>query len=147
MIGVFAPQEQMLAQSNLDALAVAGTTGKAFLINTSQDVSAQFLATLNTIRTMALTCEYGIPKPDGGDLDYGAVNVRFTSGTGQTSTIGYAGGASGCAAAGGWYYDVDPVTRAPSKIQLCPTTCTSAKSDPKAQINVLFGCKTVPIPR
>src|SRR5260221_59493 len=57
VIGVYSPAEQLGAQSNLDALALAGTSGKAFLVNTSQDVTTGFLASLNAIRTTALTSE------------------------------------------------------------------------------------------
>ncbi len=148
VIGVFAPQEMATAQSNLDALAAAGNTGKAFIINTNQDVTTGFLGALNAIRTTALTCEYGIPHPDGGELDYSAVNVRFTNGAGQMSTIGYAGSAGGCTAAGGWYYDVPLANGArPSKIEICPSTCDSFKADTLGQVNILFGCQTIPIVR
>ncbi len=148
VIGVFSPAEQLGAQSNLDALALAGTSGKAFLVNTSQDVTTGFLAALNAIRTTALTCEYGIPRPDGGQLAYDAVNVRFTAGSGQTSTIGYAGSAAACGPAGGWYYDADPFNGgAPTKIEICPATCTSFKADTKGKVDILFGCQTVPIVR
>jgi hypothetical protein len=148
VIGVFSPLEQASAQANLDSLAMAGTSGKAFLVNTNQDVTTGFLAALNTIRTTALTCEYGIPSSDAGRLAYNAVNVRFTSGSGQTSTIGYAGSAGACGPGGGWYYDADPFNGgAPTKIEICPATCSSFKADAKGKVDILFGCETIPIVR
>jgi hypothetical protein len=148
VIGVFSTLEQGVAQANLDALAMAGTSGKALLVNTSQDVTTGFLDALNAIRTTALACEYAIPRPDGGQIAYKAVNVRFTSGPGQTSTIGYAGSAAACGTAGGWYYDADPFQGGtPSKIEICPATCSSFKTDLKGKVDILFGCETMPVVR
>jgi hypothetical protein len=148
VIGVFAPTD-VGAQQNLDAIAAGGTTNKAFVINTSQDVTTAFLDALNSIRTTALTCEYAVPKPDAGELDYFAVNVRFTQGNGQVVTIPYAGQSDGgavtaasCTDKGGWYYDVDPSGGTPTKIEMCPTSCNRLKGDNKGQVNILLGCKT-----
>ncbi len=140
---MFTPDEATIAQQNLDALATAGGTGKAFIVNTSQDVTTGFLGALNTIRTTALSCEYTIPRPTSGQLDYGAVNVRFTSGAGQTSTIGYAGGA--CTGRGGWSYDVNPASATPTKIVICDSTCDSFKADTQAGVSIQLGCKTISI--
>jgi hypothetical protein len=48
---------------------------------------------------------------------------------------------SACPPSGdGWYYD-NPA--APTKILLCPSTCTLVKQDSSAEVSVLFGCKSV----
>jgi len=144
VIGVFAAEEAAAAQQNLSALAVAGGTKQAFIVSTGQDVTAGFLAALNTIRTNALSCEYAIPRPEAGQLDYGLVNVLFTSAPGQTSTIGYAGAA--CSGKGGWIYDVNPSTGTPSKIVICDATCDSFKAaGSQAQVSIQLGCKTIVI--
>jgi hypothetical protein len=143
VIGVFGPMEAAVAQQNLDALAAAGGTGKAFIVNTGQDVTAGFLAALDAIRTNALPCAYSIPQPSSGKLDYGLVNVQFSSGAGQTSTIGYAGGA--CTGRGGWTYDVDPRTATPTKIVICDSTCNGFKADPQGSVSIQLGCKTIVI--
>ena len=143
VIGVFAPEEATVAQQNLDALATAGGTGKAFIVDTGQDVTMGFLAALNTIRITGLSCEYAIPRPASGQLDYGLVNVRFTSGAGQTSTIGYAGAA--CTGRGGWTYDVNPSTGTPTKIVICDSTCNAFKADTRASVSIQLGCKTIVI--
>jgi hypothetical protein len=151
VIGVFAPDEAAAGQTNLDSVAAAGGTSKAFIVNTSQNVTMGFLAALDTIRTTSLTCEYNVPKPDAGQLDYKAVNVRFTHGNGQVSTVLYAGAtAASCTDKGGWYYDVDPAAGTPTKIDICPATCDGAmglKSDPKGQVDILLGCQTQAIVR
>jgi hypothetical protein len=102
-----------------------------------------FLTALNTIRTSALACEYSIPRPTSGQLDYGLVNVRFTSSAGQTSTIGYAGAA--CTGRGGWTYDVNPSIGTPTKIVICDSTCNGFKADAQASIGIQLGCKTMVI--
>jgi len=146
VIGVFAPAEAQVARSNLDAIAKAGSSDRALIVQTNQNVSQAFLQALNTIRTTALSCEYTIPLPQAGALDYESVNVRFTSTAGKTTTLGYAG--SACGSAGGWYYD-QPLgaARAPTKIVMCPTTCASLKVETRGQVNVLFGCKTESVVR
>jgi hypothetical protein len=151
VIGVFSPDDVALgAPQNLDAIATAGSTGKAFIINTSQDVTTGFLDALNAIRTTALACEYAVPQPEmGQQLDYNAVNVRFTRGNGQVATVPYSGGtAQSCTDKGGWYYDVDPAAGGtPTKIEICPVSCNTLKSDTKGQVNILLGCKTESIVR
>ena len=96
VIGVFAPEEAANAQSNLDTLAAVGGTNSAFLINTDQDVTTSFRAALESIRTAALTCEYAIPKLDGGTVDFNKVNVN-TPGTGPTTTLQKSGRRTQCA--------------------------------------------------
>jgi len=149
VIGVFAPAEQADARVNLDAIASAGGTGTAFLIDTSQNVTQGFVTALNAIRTMALSCEYQVPVPpaDGGVPDYFAVNVQFTSGAGQTVTIGNVRDRASCSPTkGGWYYDADPGTGArPSTINICPTACAALQADPVGRVDILLGCTTVAI--
>ena len=44
---------------------------------------------------------------------------------------------------GGWYYDSeDPLATKPSKILLCPTTCTTVTAKFGYQVNVTLGCAT-----
>jgi hypothetical protein len=147
-IGVFAPADiTMGAQGNLDQIAAAGGTTKAFIVDTSQNVESQFLAALNAIRGTKLACEYQVPAPgDAGMLDYLKVNVEFTPpGATTPTTIGYVGSAANCdPTAGGWYYDVDPMMGGtPTKIIMCPATCTTFGSVNGGQIDIRVGCKTV----
>jgi hypothetical protein len=91
-----------------------------------------------------VSCALDIPPPDGGMLDPGKVNVKYTPGGGNPSSIlNVPGGAAACTAQGGWYYD-DPQN--PTQIVLCPATCTVVQADPEAKIDVLFGCETEVVP-
>jgi hypothetical protein len=145
VIGVFGTDEAAMAQMNMDAIAAAGGTKQAFVINTAQNVTQAFLTALNSIRTAALSCEYKVPMAAPGEtLDYYRVNVQYTSGAGQSVTIGNVASKAACdPRKGGWYYDVDPSKgAAPTNISICDTTCTQLKADAAGQVDVLLGCKT-----
>lgn len=147
VIGVFAPDEEVEARANLNAIAAAGGTQQAFIINTNQNVTQMFVAALNQVRTSALACQYTLPAVtgDGGQPDYFSVNVQFTAGSGQVTTIGNVKDRASCSATrGGWYYDVDPSTGAtPRTISACDLTCNQLKADPSGQVDILLGCKTI----
>lgn len=129
--------------TSLDAVATAGGTGQAYLVDTAQDTTARFTAAMNAIRgRAALSCEYALPRPpDGGETDPSRVNVRFTpSADGGSGLLLQVPRASACdAQKGGWYYD-DPT--APKNIELCAASCTRAKTDFAGRIDVLVGCRT-----
>ena len=66
--------------ANLNGIAMAGGTGSAFIVDTSQNVSQQFLTALNKIRGAALGCQYKIPDTPGRRQrrTSSKVNVQFT---------------------------------------------------------------------
>lgn len=146
VIGVFAPANAAAGKSNLDAVAKAGGTNSALIIQSSANVTAEFQAAMDEIRGAALPCDYKVPSPTSGTPDYGRVNVKFTDGAGKASVFPQAkGGAAGCDAGGGWYYDVDPSTGgSPTKITLCPASCDAVKaSGAGSKVDVLLGCTTI----
>jgi len=145
VIGVFAPDEAQQAQANLDAIAGSGGTTRAFVIDASQNVSAQFLSALNAIRGSSIACEFHVPAPlDGGELDYGKVNMVYTTTAGEKSTLYYVANQASCdAQQGGWYYDVDPTSGAiPTKMIVCDANCGAFKAS-SGQLDVKIGCQTV----
>ena len=98
---------------------------------------------LAQIRGSALPCEFMIPAPSTGMLDYAKVNVRFKGSTTPEETIPYVQRIDRCdPMRGGWYYDVDPAVGTPSRIMICPTTCSQWKSDQSATVSLAFGCRT-----
>lgn len=144
-IGVFGAPDQQMGQATLDAIAAAGGTKQSFVISSQQsNVEQVFLTALNSVRTAALSCEFKVPAPTAGQtLDYYAVNVQFTSGAGQTVTIGNVHDKTACdPRQGGWYYDVDPAKGTPQNISICDTSCTQLRGDPAGRVDVLVGCKT-----
>ncbi|WP_157906926.1 MULTISPECIES: VWA domain-containing protein [Sorangium] len=143
VIGVFGRDDDG-AQATMNRIAEGGGTKSAYFIDTSSDVTQAFLDALSEIRGTSLACEYQVPAPSAGQtLDYGTLNVQHTPPEGaDPSTIFYVASEARCdATAGGWYYDVDPATGGtPTKIVMCPATCTHFQAGGQVQLQV--GCKT-----
>ncbi|UQA59861.1 vWA domain-containing protein [Polyangium aurulentum] len=143
VIGVQNPPGGPDAVTNLDAIAVAGGTEKAFIIETGdpEKTKADFKAIIDGIRKQAVSCEVPIPAPPPGTVfDAGKVNVTYTS-SGQETVLGYD---QTCTGQNAWRYD-DP--NAPKSIVLCDSTCTKVQADIKAELKVQFGCTTIEIPK
>jgi hypothetical protein len=148
VIGVFGAEDVARgAPDNLNLIAQQGGTQAAFIVDTQQDVTMQFLKALDTIRGARLACEFKIPQPTSGTetLDYGRVNIQFTDGA-TKDVVYYVKSAAGCdATTGGWYYDVDPNTGAlPTKIIACPSSCTTFQGAANgASVGIALGCTTI----
>jgi hypothetical protein len=131
----------------LNAIARAGGTGQAFIVQTNGDVTNDFLAALDAIRGSALlSCELQVPPGDASsNVDYFRVNLQMSPPTGDSKQLVYVTNEAGCAGSPGfgWYYDVDPAVQAPTKIIVCPDVCTSFQSLPGAKIDLQIGCKTI----
>jgi hypothetical protein len=131
---------------DLDRVAKAGGTDTAFIVDAATgDTSAQFLDALNRIRGAAvIPCQYILPpSTPGQEIDPQKVNVTFAPAGAAPKGLLQSPDSGGCdPAAGGWYYDN---TNAPTKILLCPATCTAVKADAKAAVDVLIGCKTATV--
>lgn len=126
--------------NNLNAIASAGGTGSAFVVDGNMNVQQEFKAALDAIQQSALGCEYTIPQPAMGMLDYDKVNVQYTPGGGSPQVILNVPDAASCdPMTGGWYYDNNA---APTKIILCATTCGPIQLDPAGKIDILLGCAT-----
>jgi hypothetical protein len=146
----------------LDAIAqAAGTDCKPNAMGQTCDAASntEFLAALETIRTSVVVtrtetrtmvvskpvqCEFKRPEPQNGEMfDKAKVNVTYTTG-GQTTKVGKANNVAECPPTGGWYYDNED---APTKILVCPATCTVIQSTPDVDVSVLLGCASEPIIR
>jgi hypothetical protein len=129
----------------VNTLAAAGGTGMAFVLAPTANLTDTLLAALSQIRGAALPCEFIIPPPRTGSIDYGKVNVRLR-GAGGMEDIPFVGTAARCdPTRGGWYYDVDPARGAPTRVLMCPATCARFKAETSASVQVAYGCKTVVI--
>jgi hypothetical protein len=127
--------------TSLNAVAMAGGTGQAFLVDTGGDVAASFAEALEKIRGVAASCDFMIPSQgeNGGSIDPTMVNVRYsTDGSTQMLLPQVAGSdPANCGPQGGWYYDVPGN---PKTIKLCDATCQTLTG---GSIQVEFGCTTV----
>ncbi|HWZ87862.1 MAG TPA: hypothetical protein VNW92_03405, partial [Polyangiaceae bacterium] len=146
VIGVFGPDDvAQMAPGNLDTIAMAGGTMSAFIVDTSKDVTTQFLAALDAIRGGKLECAFQIPQPGAGQtLDYHKVNVSVKTASG-TNGLFYVTKAELCdPTTGGWYYDADPdMGGTPTQIIACPSSCTAFQGVNDASVDIALGCQTV----
>jgi len=124
----------------LNSIAEAGGTESAAVISTSGNVTEKFLEALDGIRKSALSCNYDIPPPKTGEIDYTAVNVTFSEGGSKADTFFYVDSAKECALSPehAWYYD-DP--KKPTQVVLCPQTCERVSAASDGKMDVAFGCK------
>ena len=131
--------------TNLNQIAAAGGTNQAYIVDAGPNATQQFIDAMNRIRGLALACEFLIPKPTSGQLDYSKVNVQFTPPTGGPAQfLQQVPNAAACdPVAGGWYYD-NP--SAPTRIYACPASCDGFNVQVGGKVDILLGCKTITAP-
>jgi hypothetical protein len=125
---------------NLDAWAVAGGTGQshAFLVQIDAMARQQFLATLLSIRSLALPCDFAIPTVSAGALDPTKVNVQHAVPGMAPVRFTQVPDAATCQPnQPNWYYD-DPAK--PSRVVMCPGAC--AELGQGGKVEIVYGCKT-----
>jgi hypothetical protein len=141
VIGVANPPGGPDTVTNLNDIAAAGGTKRAFIIQTgdpSATISA-FQDAVGSIRDSQLTCDFEIPPlPAGQSFDPTRANVDYASSTSDASAsteeLAYD---ADCQSNRAWRYD-DPA--APTRMVLCDATCTAVRADPHASLHVEFGC-------
>jgi hypothetical protein len=127
----------------LNTIAMAGGTDQAFVVNDGATATADLLAALNAIRGMSLACDFPVPASttSGMAIDPTLINVNFTSTAGTEVELGMVGSEADCGTQQAWYYD-NPAM--PTRIILCPESCTTVTGDLNASIEILAGCKPRP---
>lgn len=146
-IGVFSAEDAEATKegtANVRAIATAGK-GQAFVLSDQQDVAAEFVAALNSVRGQGLACEFKVPESDGqGAVDYGKVNVEFTPKAGaDAEVIPYLDDSNRCDDEGGWYYELDATTKEPRGIVACGASCERLKGSVTGSVNIKVGCDTI----
>jgi hypothetical protein len=129
------PNLPALGQGIIDHVAQKGCTNKAFIIQAGS-MGTQFTQQLKNIQQSALGCEFLMPKVDGGLVNPMAVDMKYTPGGGQQQTLPRVNDASQCIG-DAWYYDNNAD---PTKLLLCPDTCTKVKADPNGKVDIDLGC-------
>lgn len=125
--------------TNLTAVAEAGGTGTAYLIDTGDPTktTSAFKGTIDAIRSAAVSCRLEIPEaPQGQTFDKQKVSVRYLS-SGSETTLSYD---ADCKGSDAWHYD-DPDQ--PRELELCPETCKGLQDDERAELVVDFECEPV----
>lgn len=123
--------------TNLAAIADAGGTEQAFLIDTGNptQTSQDFRTAIDEIRGSAISCDVAIPEPPAGrEFDKEAVAVTYSVDNGSPNALVYDPECNGLA----WHYDD---TEAPSRIVLCPDACQTVQAEAAASLAVDFACE------
>jgi hypothetical protein len=143
VIGIFGSNQIARAEPALNGLATSGGTMTPFILTTGNDLNKRFLDAINQIRGATLGCEFTIPKPAmGGTLNYDQVNVQVNNPGGGFDRLGYVANMAACdPVRGGWYYDSDPKTTAPTHVLLCEASCKKTTMV-GVSVDVKLGCKT-----
>jgi Mg-chelatase subunit ChlD len=125
--------------ANLNKIAIAGGTNAAYDI--TQDIN-QFSAKVAEIRFEALGCDYEIPDaPPGQQFDPDLVNFTYIpKGVGAEKILPRAKDLAECGDKAGWYYDNN---FGPTKIILCPASCSTVQADTTGKVSVQFGCGSI----
>jgi hypothetical protein len=126
----------------MDQIAIAGGSNKSIVIS-SANVAQDLQAALDAIRDKQSACAFAIPPSSTGEpVDTSRVNVVYHAGGGVSSMpIGEVPTAADCGDKAAWHYDN---LKSPKKIELCPAACATIEADPKAKIEIVLGCGTIP---
>lgn len=129
------------AGQNLNQIAKAGGTDKAFLID-GGDIGSSFVNAMLSIASTPLQCNFDMPTPEPGQkLDPNKVLVQYIpNATQQTEEIPKLNNLGECDINNnnGWYYD-SPAE--PTKLLVCPGTC---KKFGAGVVNIVTGCSPIP---
>jgi hypothetical protein len=122
------------ALPSMHGIAAAGGTESARLLDTTKDVSQQFLNAMGDIRRSATGCVYTAPPGDSGK-----VSVEYTPGSGGAAQLfGRVLSKGACPWNGdGWYYDNNAN---PKTITLCASSCSKVSADSQGDVALLTGC-------
>jgi hypothetical protein len=123
-------------QSFANQVAAAGGTDSAVLVGAT-NVAVEFQRALAKVTGEALSCEYEVPsRVAGGEISFSEVNVLFALDGAPEAILPQRADCAGP----GWRYD-DPTS--PTRILLCPATCSAARDASSAKLQILLGCETV----
>ncbi|MDF3069076.1 MAG: hypothetical protein K0R38_4677 [Polyangiaceae bacterium] len=124
--------------SNFERIAAAGGTLRPVMIDSRRDFGKQLGDALDATAAREVACDLALPEPPAGKrLDYDTINVVLNGE--ERTTLPRVGGPSSCGAAGGWYYDVDPTLGAPSRLNVCKSSCARTQA---VQLEIELGCQT-----
>ena len=127
--------------SALNQISRAGGSGDSLLINVDSDVEAALFNALTEVRRRALPCEFDVPSPSQGTINFDKVNVQFKFASNTAELFVNVEDVDACGTTRNtWYYDVPA---APTKIVFCPETCAKVQASVGAEINTVFGCRII----
>ena len=139
VIGVFSDADlDTDGRQRLDQLASAGGSEQALVVNTAGDLTTEFLAALNQIRSTAVSCDFALDA--GARLDLDRVNLRLLDAAGSARELLSVGDSSACGDQPGWYYVRDDAGT-PVQVSVCPASCDELRRG-SASAELQIGCAT-----
>jgi hypothetical protein len=109
------------------------------LTDKNLDFAQGLNSALAQILGQVVACEYSPPEPPVGlDLDLGEVGIKFIDGKKDQYVVPQVTRADCDDGAQGWYWNDDQ-----TRLLLCADTCTLVRSDPRAGVQVLYGCESI----
>ncbi len=121
--------------AELDALASAGGTNKALVLNGGSIVS-DMLAALGGLYASQIDCTFDIPK-SSMELDTKQVNLCVNTQSEPTAAVQVTTSLD-CGAGLEWHYDD---IGQPQQLVLCPAACASAQG--AASVQIVVGCNAI----
>lgn len=102
------------------------------------DFAGALNAALARILGLLTSCAFEVPATgkDGQPVNRDQINVIYTPGDGSDEVLLGYDAAPGCQ--DGWQFDDT------GRVVLCPHSCFQAQNDPDSQVELLFGCDSVP---
>jgi hypothetical protein len=130
-------------EAQLGEMAERGGTQSSFNVTANDSATDAFLDALASIRGQVLPCDYEIPLPDDGSINFAQLNVELTDGQ-SAEIIPKVGNSTECVAGeDAWHYDADPTSETPTRVILCPNTCDRVEQGSLDRVDIVLGCVTV----
>jgi hypothetical protein len=120
----------------LDKIAASGGTTKSFVVggSSSTDITAPFIAALNSIATQSASCT--LPYSASSEANPADAVMTYTLGT-TTTTLAKRTNSAGCGSTDGWYFDNNTT---PTQAILCPASCTKVQANTSASVKLDVPC-------
>ena len=122
----------------MNEMAAAGGTDHAILIDASPNAAQKIVDALGDVRDTLRKCRF--PIPPVGDARVGPDDLTVSyhaSSTSPTVSLSLRSSAADCGGGDGFIVD-DP--NAPTRVELCPTTCSAVHASTTAKVTVTAGC-------
>jgi Mg-chelatase subunit ChlD len=130
-------------EGKLTEMAQRGGTEGSFNVSANDTTTDAFLDALANIRGQVLPCDYQIPAPESGTVNFSQLNVELSDGQ-NANVVPKVNSQADCVAGeDAWYYNADPEAETPTRVILCPSTCDSVQQGSLSQVDIFLGCATV----
>jgi hypothetical protein len=118
--------------ASLDQIAIAGGTGGA-IQTSAAGLAAELIVAFQGIANASAKCDFALPNAALYDKNDVTVTLTASNSTKTILTKRTNSGACGT----GWYFDNNTT---PTKVILCPNTCSAAQSDVGSSVELNVGC-------